>query len=131
MTNITERGLGIGFGVMGGLLIALAGLLGLLVGAFDLATGRAAGALDAGSTAIVLFVIGGLALFFAYLGHGPWQDRSTVSGVLLIVVALLGWAVLGFADNVLALVGTLFVFLAGLLFLVGPTRSQVQRAWPA
>jgi hypothetical protein len=128
MSTITERSLGFGFGLLGGALIALAGLVSLVVGTVDLATGRSFSALNAGSEGIVLLIVGALAIFFAYLAHRPWRDQPVVSGILLVVLATIGWGVLGLGVNVLGLVGALFVFLAGVLYLVGPLRSEIHAA---
>lgn len=131
MTSITERSLGFGFGAIGGLLIVLAAFVGMVLGTVDLATGHAMGALQAASEAFVLAVLGGLAVLFAYLGHRPWADRPVTSGVLLLVVGLLAWAVVGIGASVFALVGTLFVILGGVLYLIPPARATVHRALPA
>lgn len=125
MVDITERRLGFGFGLLGGGLFVLAALIGLMTSVLDAATGHATSALNAGSSAIALFVIGGLALLFAYLAHRNWSNRPIVSGVLLVVIAALGWGVLGFGANVIALIGAIFVFLAGVLFLVEPVKTEV------
>ena len=125
MTNLTERKLGYGFGLLGGLLIALGGIVALIAGAADLVTGRVMGGASMMSDAVVLFVIGALAAFFAYLGSHGWSDHPITSGVLLVVIALLGWGLLGLGANVVALVGGIFVFLAGLLYLVEPTKRAV------
>ncbi len=123
MSDLTERSLGWGFGLLGGLLIVVAAFVSALVGTIDLVAGRPMGALGAGSEAIILFVVGVLALFFSYLAYRPWKDRPLTAGVLLAILAIVGWAVLGLGGSVLALVGALFVLLSGLLFLVQPAAS--------
>ena len=125
MASLSERTLGFGFGVLGGALIVLAAFVSLLIGAVDLATGRGIGAINAGAEAVLFFVVGGLALFFAFLGKHAWSGRPLVSGVLLLVIAAIGWGILGLGANVIALVGALFVFLAGVLFLIEPMKSGV------
>ncbi|HEV2231630.1 MAG TPA: hypothetical protein VGS18_05545 [Thermoplasmata archaeon] len=127
MTNLTERRLGWGFGLLGGLLIVLGALVSLVVSAADLVVGRFPFAIDAGVDATVLFVVGLLALFFAYLARGPWSDRPISGGVLLAVVAFLGWVFVGVGGNVLALIGLVFVFLSGILFLVSPAVTGLKR----
>jgi hypothetical protein len=126
MSDLTERKLGWGFGLLGGLLIVVAAIVSVMVGTVDLATGRTMGALDAGSEAILLFVVGALGLFFSYLAYRSWSDHPITSGILLVVIAVIGWGVLGLGGNVIALVGALFVFLAGLLFLLQPALSSVK-----
>ncbi len=125
MADLTERTLGYGFGLLGGLLIVVGAIVALVVGAVDLAVGRTFGSIGAWSESIVLFVVGGLALFFAYLGQHSWRDHSLTTGILLVVIALLGWAVLGLGANLVALLGAIFVFLSGVLYLIEPTRRVV------
>lgn len=128
MTDWTESRLGWGFGLLGAALIVVGGLVAL-VGAVADIIGRHLGAAAAlGTSTIVLFVVGALAFFFAYLGHRAWSDRPLVSGILLIVIAVVGWAALGLGANVVALIGGLFVFLAGVLFLVRPVLDGARRA---
>jgi hypothetical protein len=128
MVELTERKLGYGFGLLGGVLILLGALLSWTTGAIDLIAHHPFGALGAMSAAVILFVVGGLALFFAYLGHKAWSDRPLVSGILLVLLAGIGWLVLGLGGNVIALIGALFVFLAGVLMLIEPARHAVSAA---
>jgi hypothetical protein len=122
MSELTEQRLGYGFGLLGGVLIALGGLVSLIVGAADLVLGRPFGALGAASEAVLLFVVGGLAIFFAWIGRREWSSRPLASGVILVVLAVLGWLVVGVGADLLALIGSLFVFLAGVLFLLEPAK---------
>lgn len=131
MTNLTERTLGYGFGLLGGVLILLGALVSGVASAVDFALGRAYGAGAFGSEAAILVVIGALALFFAYLAHRSWSDRPIASGVLLVVLGFLGWGALDFGSNLPALLGALFVMLGGILFLVVPLESRISRALPA
>lgn len=128
MADITEQRLGYGFGVLGGALIALGGLVSLVLGTIDLALGHPYGALNAAGQAVLLFVVGGLAILFAWLGHRAWSSRPLTSGVLLVVMAGLGWAVAGVAANLVGLVGVLFVFLAGVLYVLEPAKKAVGQA---
>lgn len=128
MTELTERSLGFGFGLLGGALVILGGLVTLVLGAADLVAGRPLGAITAGSSALIMFVIGALALFFAYLGHRAWKDRPVASGVMLAVTGVLGWVVLGFGTNVVSVLGALLVFLAGILYLVTPAARAISTA---
>ena len=125
MTDLTEQRIGYGFGLLGAALIALGGLVSLVIGAVDLAAGRPVGALGAASAAVVLLVVGGLAAFFAWLGRHDWSARPLVSGILLVVLAAIGWASVGLGANLLGLLGSLFVFLAGVLYLVQPAQKAV------
>ena len=123
MVEWTEQRLGYGFGLLGGVLIAIGGLASLVLGTVELVLGRPHGALNAASEAVLLLVVGGLAIFFAWLGHGDWRLRPISTGVVLAVLAFLGWLVVGVGANLLALLGSLFGFLGGVLFLVEPAKQ--------
>ena len=123
MANLTEQRLGFGFGILGGGLVVLAGVVRLITGMIQLASGRAFGGLNSETEAVVLFVVGGLAMLFAFLAHYEWKDRPIVGGVLLVVLAALGWGALGLGSDVIALIGAIFVLLAGVLFLLGPAKT--------
>ncbi|MCI4364058.1 MAG: hypothetical protein L3K13_07155 [Thermoplasmata archaeon] len=124
MVSLTESRLGYVFGLLGGGLVLLGGLVSLLVGFVDLVVGHPFGAISSASLAVVLFVVGALAMFFAWIGQHDWRERPFASGVLLVVLAVVGWAFLGLGANVVALVGALFVFLGGVLFLVEPAKRM-------
>ncbi len=130
MANLTERDLGYGFGILGGALVIAGAIISIAVAVFDLVTARG-GVFGAGTEAVVLLVMGGLALFFANLGHRAWADRSLTTGVLLLVIALIAWISLGLGMNVVALVGSIFVFLAGVLYLIEPVTARVRTSLPA
>jgi fermentation-respiration switch protein FrsA (DUF1100 family) len=127
MDNTSERGLGHLFGLVAGLLILLGGLVAVAFGFVDLALGRAVGAIGTLGGAVVLFVVGGLVLLFAHLGEHGWKDRPVATGVLLVVLAAVGWAALGLGTNLLALVGGIFALLAGVLYLIEPAHHAVTR----
>ncbi len=131
MSNITEKKLGYGLGLLGGLLIGLAGLFSLLLGALDLALGRPFTAAGYGTEGLVLLVVGGLSAVFAHLGYRQWSARPLSSGVVLVVLAVLGWAVLGLGANFVALIGGLFVFLGGVLYLLEPVQARASALVPA
>src|SRR5258708_28887271 len=103
MTSFTERSIGYLFGLLGGALLEVGGIVSFLYGAIDIAFGRSGAALGAGAEGLVLLVVGGLALFFAYLARGPWRDQPLASGILLVVTAAIGWGGLALGGNVLAL----------------------------
>lgn len=130
MTDLNERSLGYGFVILGGALVIAGALVSLVVATLDLAYGRA-GSFAAGTEAAVLIVLGGLALFFAYLGHQSWADRPLTTGVLLLVIALIAWVSLGFGMNVVALLDSSFVFLAGVLYLIEPVTTRVRTSLAA
>jgi len=128
MTDITERALAFGFGLLGGALLLLGGVVTFVLGAVDLVIGHPFGAISSLGLGVVLLVVGGLVLFFAYLGHRDWADRPLACGVLLVALAVVGWAFLGLGSNVIAVVGALFAFLGGVLYLVEPAKKVVSAA---
>jgi hypothetical protein len=118
MENLTERTLGHLFGLIGGALI----IVGAVIAA-ALLLGHAFAAMGAVGEAVVLAVVGALVLLFAYLGEHEWGTKPVVSGVLLVLLALISWAVLGLGVNAIALVGGIFVLLAGALYLIEPSQK--------
>lgn len=124
MEPATEREIGRLFGLMGGVLLLGGGLFAAAFGATDLALGRVAGAIGYLGSSVALFVVGSLVLFFAYLADHEGASRPFALGVALIVLALVGGVALGAGANLPALVGGIFVLLAGALYLIEP----VQRA---
>lgn len=125
MTDNPEQRLGYLFGLVGGVLLALGGLVSLVVGVSDMVLGRSIAAVNAEGSAVALFVVGGLTVFFAWLGRHTWSSRPLTAGVLLVALALVGWLVMGVGGSVLALIGGLFAFLAGILYLLDPAKRAV------
>lgn len=111
-----ERRLAMAFGLLGALLLVLAGLLDLIRGVVLLALGSGFSALGTWGASVILIVVALLAGFFASIGRS--RDRSLASGLVLVVIAIVGWLVLGLASGVLPLLGSLFILIAGVLFLV-------------
>ncbi|HTW77109.1 MAG TPA: hypothetical protein VMG14_05020 [Thermoplasmata archaeon] len=120
--DTSERGIGHLFALLGGGLIALGGVVAAVIGIGNALLGRFAGATGALTDAVLLLVVGGLVLLFGHLAEHDWKERSVATGVILVVLAAVGWGILGFGGSVLALVGALFAFLAGVLYLIEPTR---------
>jgi hypothetical protein len=127
METTTERGIGHLFGLLGGLLIFVGGLVAGIVGIADLALGRTFGAGGAFGAAAVLLVVGAVAFLFAYLGEHSWKDRPVPTGVMLVVLAAVDWAALARGPSVLAIIGGILVLLAGVLYLIAPTQHAVSR----
>jgi hypothetical protein len=123
MENITERALGHLFGLIGGALIIVGGVVSAAFGAADLLLGHAFSAMGALGESVVLAVVGALVLLFAYLGEHEWRDKPVVSGILLVLLALISWAVLGLGVNAVAVVGGIFALLAGALYLIEPGQK--------
>jgi hypothetical protein len=125
MENITERGLGNLFGLIGGALIIVGAVVAAAFGAADTLLGHVLAAMNAMSEAVVLGVVGALVLLFTYLGEREWSAKPVVSGVLLVLLAVISWGVLGLGENVLAIVGGIFVLLAGALYLIEPSQKAL------
>lgn len=118
MSSPSNRRLAMIFGLIGALFFVLEGLLGLVEGAVLLAFGHGYFALGVWGHAFVVIVVGIVVGFFSFFGRSRDRDRGVAAGVVLIVIVVLGWLVLGLAGGVLALLGALFVIIAGVLFLV-------------
>ncbi len=112
------RGLGLLFGALGGALIVLEGLIDFVRGAFFLAVGHPYLGLGALGASFLFVVLGLVLILFAFLGSGRHNDRALASGVVMVVVALLGIFLLGFASGLIGLLGAIFVLIGGLLYLV-------------
>jgi hypothetical protein len=124
-STTTERTLGHLFGLVGGLLILVGGVVAIAFGIADVVVGHAFAAAGALSEAVVLFVVGALVLLFAHLGEHAWKDRTFATGLMLVILAIIGWAVLGLGSNLLALIGGILALLAGVLYLIEPTKRAV------
>jgi hypothetical protein len=118
MTADGDRRLALVFGVVGALLLILAAVIRLVVGVVFLAAGHGYDAFGAVTGAVIFFVVGLLIGFFAVLGRSRSGDRSFAVGVILIVLAFVGWLALGFAGSVLAILAAVFALISGILFLV-------------
>ncbi len=123
MENVTERGMGHLLGLIGGALLTVGGVVAAAIGVADLILGRTAGAMGAFSETAVLVVLGGLVLLFAYMGEHEWKDKPVVSGVLLVLLALISWGVTDLGANALALVGGILAIVAGALYLIEPGQK--------
>jgi len=124
MQNTTERSLGHVFGLVGGLLIALGGLVAFVFGVGSLALNHPATGIGDIGEAFLLGVVGVLVLLFSHLGEHAWRDRPVSTGVMLAVLAIVGWIGLDLDTNVLALVGGIFALIAGVLYLIEPAERR-------
>jgi hypothetical protein len=118
MTADADRRLGMVLGLLGAALIVLEGLLEAIGGVIFLAVGRTMRAFGFWDHALLLLVVGLLMGFFAVLGRSRDTDRSLPAGVVLVVLVVVGWLVLGVTSGVLALLGSILVLVAGILFLL-------------
>lgn len=112
-----NRRWGMAFGLLGALLLILAGLLDLASGVILAALGSGPGAFGAWSSSFILLIVGLLVGFFSLLGRSRVRDRSFSAGLVLVVLAILGWLVLGLTVGVVPLLGSVFVLVGGVLFL--------------
>jgi hypothetical protein len=118
MSGSSDRRIASLFGFLGTALLLVAGLLDLLSGVFYFAVGhggRAFGAFDQG---LIFVVVGLIVGFFVATARIERGDRTVVVGVVLVVLAILGWLALGFGSGVLALLATVCILISGIVFLV-------------
>jgi hypothetical protein len=117
MTADGDRRLALIFGIIAAVLLIVDAALRFLVGILFLATGRELAALGSVNGAVIYLVIGLVIGFFSILGRSRGADRSLAVGVVLIVLAIVGYLALGFGASVLALLAAVFTLIAGILFL--------------
>jgi hypothetical protein len=122
LEGATERSLGHVLALVGGVLIGLGAIVAFLFGSAELLIGHLMMGVGAIAEAFVLLVMAALVLVFAHLGEHAWKDKPGTNGLILVVLALVGWIGLGVGSNVVSLVGALLVVLAGVLYLIGPTH---------
>ncbi len=118
MSAQSDRRIGSIFGYLGAALLGIGGIVRLVAGIVDLAGGRSARAFGAFEEALLLIAVALIVGFFAALGSSRATERSLGAGVVLIVLALVGWAILGFGSGVLGLLGIVMVLVAGIVFVV-------------
>lgn len=118
MTAEGERRIGAVFGLLGAVLIALDGLLDIARGVFYVVVGRGEHAYSPFGQAIVFLVVGLIIGLFSIMGAVPREGRATVAGAVLLVLAVVGWLVLGFGSGILAILGTVLVLVSAVVFLV-------------
>jgi len=105
-------------GLLGAFLIACEGLLDLVRGVVYLAVGRGIHALAPFDQGVIFLVVALLIVVFSAMGMVRREGRATVAGAVLVVLAIAGWIVLGFGSGLLAVLGSLLVLIAGVVFLV-------------
>ncbi|MGP8074684.1 MAG: hypothetical protein ACLQD9_09070 [Thermoplasmata archaeon] len=118
MSASSDRRIASLFGFLGTALLLVAGILDLLSGVFYFAVGhggRAFGSFDQG---LIFVVVGLIVGFFVATARMEGSDRTVVVGVVLLVLAILGWLALGFGSGVLALLATICILVSGVVFLV-------------
>jgi hypothetical protein len=113
-----NRRLGMVFGLVGALFLLLEGLVDLVSGVVFVSLGHGYRALGAVQESFILIAIGLLIGIFSVFGRTRGEDRALASGVVLIVLVVVGWFALGFSSGVLAILGSVFVLLGGFFFLI-------------
>lgn len=127
METTTEREVGHLFGLIGGILVLGGGLFATAFGVANFVLGHLAAAAASLGGAVVLFVVGALIVGFTHLASHGWANRPFAGGVVLVILAIIGWAALGFGSSLLALVGGIFALVAGVLYLIEPAQHAVSR----
>jgi hypothetical protein len=118
VAEVGDRKVGAVFGLLGAVVLALAGFLDLASGVFDVVVGRSGHAYFPFDQGLIFVVVALIVGVFAVLGGLRGEGRSTVAGAVLVVVALAGWLVLGLASGLLPILGNLLVLVGGVVFLV-------------
>jgi hypothetical protein len=118
MSSDGDRRLAFVFGVLGALFLVLASVLRFFLGVVFLATGHGYIGVGAIGQSIIYLVVGLLVGLFALFGRRRGSDQALTAGIVLIVLAILGWFFLGFGGSILALLGSVFALIAGIVFVV-------------
>jgi hypothetical protein len=118
MSSSGDRYLGAALGLIGAVLLFLEAFLDLVRGVVYLAFGHSVRAFGPFDQSLVLIVIGIVVAIFAALGGSRREERAMVSGAVLVVLALVGWLLLGFGTGVIALLASILILVAGVVFLV-------------
>lgn len=117
MTEAGDRRIGGIFGLLGAVLLAAEAILDLARGVFDLAVGHGGITSFPFSEALILLVLALIVGFFSVLGGMRPENHAVVAGVVLLVLAIVGWLVLGLGGGVLAILGAVLMVVAGIVFL--------------
>jgi hypothetical protein len=118
MTGSDDRRIAFILGVLGAVLLLLAAVLHFAVGVGLLITGATRSATGSLGSSVVEVVVALLIGFFAFLGRARGSDRNIAAGIVLVVLAVVGWAALGFGADLLALLASILTLLSGVLFLL-------------
>ena len=106
------------FGVLSAILFILAAAVDFIGGFVFLAFGSGGHALGSWARSVIDVVVALMVGLFTVLGRSGDRDRTLAAGVILVVLAFVGWFALGLTGEILALVGVLFALVAGILYLV-------------
>ncbi len=103
--------------MLGAVLLAVEAILDLARGVFDLAVRRAGIASFPFAEALVLIVLALIVGFFSAYGGLRPGGSAIVAGAVLIVLAIVGWLLLGLGGGILAILGAVLMLVAGIVFL--------------
>ena len=118
MSSTDDRRIAFILGILAAIFLLVSALLHFVVGVSLLVTGGTHSGLGSISSSVVEVVVALLVGLFSVLGRAPGHDRSVVAGVVLVVLAVVGWLALGFGGDLLALLASLLALVAGVVFLV-------------
>ncbi|HKN06973.1 MAG TPA: hypothetical protein VJ021_05160 [Thermoplasmata archaeon] len=118
MSSSGDRNLGFLFGALGAVILIVAGVINFFGGFVFLALGLGGPALGALTRSVIYVVFGIIIGLFTLIGRSGGNDRTFTAGVVLIVLAVVGWFGLGLANGLLALLAALFALIAGILYLL-------------
>ena len=119
MPEARERRLGVVFGLLGAVFWIVEAILDLGRSVYAAALGHGLGpALGPLGEAVLLIVLGLVVVLFSAVGRARSDGRNFVAGAVLIVLAVVGWFGLGFGGSLFALLGTVFVLIAGIVFVI-------------
>jgi hypothetical protein len=113
-----DRHLAVIFGLIAAVLLVVGSILRFFLGVVFLATGHAFLGLGSVASSVIFLVVGLLIGFFAILGRARQTDQSIAVGIVLVILAIVGWLFLGFSSSLLAVIAGVFALIAGILFLV-------------
>lgn len=118
MPNPSERRLGVVFGLLGAVLWIIEAILDLARSVYSVALGHGLAALGPFGEAALLVVLGLVVGILSTLGRARDTGRTFVIGAVLLALAIVGWFGLGFGGSLIALLGTVFVLIAGIVFVI-------------
>jgi hypothetical protein len=113
-----ERRLAFLFGALAAILLVLVGAIDFVGGFVFLAFGLGGHALGAWARSILVVVVGIIVGAFAFYGSSGPKERAFGAGIILVVLAFVGWFGLGFGGGVLELLAAIFALVSGILYLL-------------
>jgi hypothetical protein len=118
MASSSDRNLGFLFGALAAVILVVAGVINFFGGFVLLAFGLGGHAIVAWGRSLVDIVLGLLVGLFTVIGRSGARDRALSAGVILVVLAVVGWLGLGLGGGILELLAALFVLIAGILYIL-------------